>query len=405
MGAPARDAVSAMEARLRNLARWKLAAVPLGAVLLLLLAYGGWSAWKRRPDPETRRQRTEAMALVAQDDAASLARAVELLDASQQGDHASNGAAGERGLAMALLSAALADEAEPLGDRLAVALDEKARLEREQPPGFEDAQRALAMEVTRLEVELAPKRQKFEAARSRASEELKALAARPKGAGDAARGQAILAVLDANPEALQRATALLRSGASDGWADLAELWLAVRRDGAAREQAIPKLVALVSAHPELIRARFVLARALQASGRREEAISTIGRLLAANPRHERAQRLRSQLTVPTVIQLAPPPPPQPRPVWTPRPAAQPTPAAASVAPPAPAPPPKAASNQLLVPAPVPAPAPAPAQAPVQAPAAPDVAPPVPEAPVPLPPPPAPRPKPVEPSGPLDPTAG
>jgi predicted Zn finger-like uncharacterized protein len=382
-GAPPRDAVSAMDARLRNFARWKLAAVPLGAVLLLLLAYGAWSSWKRRPDPETERQRTEALALIAQDDAASLARAVELLEAIQQGDHASNGAAGARGLARALIATALAEEAEPSGERLDAALAEKARLEREQPPGFEDAQRALAMEVTRLEVELTPMRQKLEPAKARASEELKALAARPKGAGDAARGQAVLAVLDSNAEALQRATELLRAAGPEGWADLVELWLAARRDGAAREQAITKLVALVGARPELIRARFVLARALLSAGRREEASSTVGRLLAANPRHERAQRLRSLLAVPPPIQPAPPPPPPPRPVWTPRPAPLPAPAAANTATPVPVLPRPAASEQPVVPAPEPA--------------APEVVAP--------PPPPKPKPKPPEPDHVPDPTEG
>ncbi len=344
-GAPPRDAVSAMDARLRNLARWKLAAAPLGAVLLLLLVYGAWSSWKRQPDPESQRQRTEAMALITQDDGASLARAVELLDAVQQGDHASNGSVGERGLAMALLAAALADEAEPLDERLAAASAEKARLERERPPGFEDAQRALAMEVTRLEVELAPMRRQFEVATSRASEELKALAARPKGAVDAARGQAVLAVLHSDAEELRRATEVLRATGNEGWADLMELWLAARRDGAARDLAIPKLVALVGAHPELIRARFVLARALMSAGRREEAISTLVSLLAANPRHERAQRLRSQLAVPRLIQPPPPPPTPPRPAWIPRPAPQSVPAA----PPAPVLPPPALSPEPPLP--------------------------------------------------------
>jgi hypothetical protein len=373
-----------MDARLRSLARWKLAAVPLGAVLLLTLGYGAWSAWKRRPDPETQRQRTEAMALITQDDAASLARALELLDAIQQGDRASNGAAGERGLARALLATALADETEPLGERLAAALAEKTRLEREQPPGFEDAQRVLALELTRLEVELAPKRQALEAAKARASEELKALAARPKGVSDAAGGQAVLAVLDSNAEEVQRAAGLLRASRADGWADLVELWLAVRRGGAARDQAIPKLVALVGAHPELIRARFVLARALQSAGRREEASSTVGGLLAANPRHERAQRLRAQLAVPPVVQPAPPPPPPPRPVWIPRPASQPAPAAANIATPAPAVVSPAAGDQPVAPAP--------------APAAPEVV-------APPPPPPPPRPKLPEPDRVPDPTEG
>jgi tetratricopeptide (TPR) repeat protein len=374
-----------MDARLRNLARWKLAAVPLGIILLLLLAYGAWSVWKRRPDPEMQRLRAEAMALISQDDAASLARAVELLDAIQQGDHASSSAAGERGLALALLAVAVADEAEPLGERLAAASAEKARLEREQPPGFEDAQRALAMEVTRLGVELSQRRQDLLALRSRAAADLKGLAVEAKGAADAARGQGVLAVLDSNTAEVRRTSALLRAAGPDDWADLVELWLAVRGDEAARDQAIPRLVALSSAHPELVRARFVLARALVSAGRREEAISTVGRLLAANPRHERAQRLRSQLVVAPSVQLAaPPPPPEPvqRPLWIGRPPPQPlaAAAAANVASPAPPPPPQPVEFEPVSP---PAETPAP----------------------PLPPAPKPRPRPQEPTLMIEPTDG
>jgi hypothetical protein len=319
----------AMDARLRAMARWKLAIIPAALALVALLAWGGWSAWKRRPDPETLRQRAEAMALIAQDDVASLGRATDLLDAIQQGDHLSSGAAGERGLAQALLAAALADEVEPLVERQAAAAAEKARLEREQPPGFEDALRALAMEATRAEVELAPRKRKLEALLARAADELKALAAEPRGAHEAARGQAILAVLGEGAEEVERAVTLLRKPGQDPWADLAELWLAVRQDGASRDRAIPGLVTLAATHPELIRARFVLARALLVAGRREEAISVVARLLSANPHHERAQRLRTQLAV-----KPPPPPPlapePPRPAWTPRAAPPPGPAAVNV---------------------------------------------------------------------------
>ena len=208
-----------MEARLRSLARWKLAVVPAAVVVLLLVVWGAWSAWKRRPDPETQRQRTEAMALIAQDDAASLARALELLDAVKRGGRASRGADGERGLARALVAATLTDEMDPLVERLAAAAAEKARLERDRPPGWEDAARALAMEVTRLEVELAPKRQKFETLRSSVSSELEAVAVQPKGALEAARGQAVLAVLEANREEVERLVARLRASGPDPWAD------------------------------------------------------------------------------------------------------------------------------------------------------------------------------------------
>jgi tetratricopeptide (TPR) repeat protein len=375
-----------MDARLRRLARWRLAAIPAVALLLLLLAWAGWSAWKRRPDPETQRLRAEAMALVGQDDVSSLARAVELLEAIQKGDHASRGAAGERGLAEALLAAAQAEEVEPLAERLAAAAAERARLDRDRPPGFEDAQRALAMEVTRMEVTLAPKRQKLEALRARAEETLRAVAAQPRGAVDAARGQAVLAVIDSNAEEVQRATALLRGSGLAGWADLFELWLAARRDPAARDQAIPRLAELAGSHPELLRARFNQAWALQAAGRREEAISAVGRLLAANPRHERGQRLRSQLaTPPPLAAPAPAHPPQPAPQPPlPRPA-PPAPTAASAVAPVPGPPPQSGVSQPVAPTPA-----------IE---------------VPLPPPPAPpRPKPAEPKpaelgGPFDPTAG
>ena len=378
------------------------------------LGYGAWSAWRRLPDPESQRQRTEAMALLTLDDVASLGRALELLDGIQAGERASRGAAGERGLARALLVTALAEEVEPLSERLAAASLEKARLEREQPPGAEDGLRALTVEMARVEVELAPRRLRLEALHRRAADELQAVASEAKGARDAARGQAVLAVLDGNAEEVQRTTTLLRSAGPDHWADLADLWLAVRTDGASRDQAIPRLMALASAHPSLLRARYVVARALLAAGRREEAISAVTLALSANPHHERAQRLRAQLATSAAPPLAAPVPvvAPPKQAWLPRPALPPA-AASNVqaAQPGAVSPPPAATNQAApvptspaaptpspgtaappaapAPQPEPLPPPAPAQtpAPAQAPA--------PAAPAPKPPP----------SGPFDPTQG
>jgi len=401
-----------MEARLRSVGRWKLALIPLAAILVAALGYGAWSAWRRLPDPESQRQRTEAMALLTLDDVASLGRALELLDGIQAGERASRGAAGERGLARALLVTALAEEVEPLSERQAAASLEKARLEREQPPGAEDGLRALTVEMARVEVELAPKRLRLEALHRRAAEELQAVASEARGARDAARGQAVLAVLDGNAEEVQRTSTLLRSAGPDHWADLADLWLAVRKDGASRDQAIPRLMALASAHPDLIRARYVVARALLAAGRREEAISAVTLLLSANPHHERAQRLRAQLATSAAPPLAAPVPvvAPPKQAWLPRPALPP--AAASnvqLAQPGAVSPPPAATNQAgpmptspmptspaasssapgMVAPPAAAPAPQPEPLPPPAPA------PAPAAPAPKPPP----------SGPFDPTQG
>lgn len=394
VGAPPRDAVSAIDARLRSAGRWKLALFPAAALLVAALGYGGWAAWRRLPDGESQRLRTEAMALISLDDAGSLGKAVGLLDGLQQGDRVSRGAAGERGLARALLVAAQAEELEPLQDRLAAAAAEKARLEREQPPGAEDGLRALTMETTRVEVELAPRRKQLEALRTRAAEELRLAAAESNGERDAAPGLAVLAVLDGNAEEVARAGDLLRAKGPNQWAELVELWLAVRKDGASRDQAMPRLQALAGAHPNLIRARLVLARALLAAGRREEAISSVTLLLSANPHHERAQRLRVQLASPpppASVPAAAAPPPPPKPAWTPRPAA---PAALPAAPPAAAPPveapPQAAANQVTAPAPAPGAVPPP-PTPVQVP--------------PQPPPAAPKPKPASPPPGFDPTGG
>jgi hypothetical protein len=235
------------------------------------------------------------------------------------------------------------------------------------------------METTRVEVELAPRRKQLEALRTRAAEELRLVAGESKGARDAAPGLAVLAVLDGNAEEVQRASDLLRAKGPDHWAELVELWMAVRKDGASRDQAVPRLQAVAGAHPQLIRARFVLARALLAAGRREEAISALTLLLSANPHHERAQRLRAQLAappppVPTPAAAAPPTPP-PKPAWTPRPAAPVV--APAAAPPAGAPPPQAAPNQMTSPLPEPAAA-APPATPVQVPPPPAPKPPVPK---------------------------
>jgi hypothetical protein len=93
---------------------------------------------------------------------------------------------------------------------------------------------------------------------------------------------------------------------ADPWLDLAEAWVDARDpERAARERALVELGALSVAHPELLRARYLLARTAATLGRKGEAIAALDALLAANARHEAGRRLRGELTAPP----APPPPP------------------------------------------------------------------------------------------------
>jgi len=371
-----RGTVGAFEARAQRATRWRRLLLPTTGVLLVAMLAGGTVLWRRRPDPEALRLGAEAAARLTQDDTGSLARAVQLYDALLVRVPSRREALADRALARLLMAAAQEEEAEPLADQLAGRVAERERLQGEQPAGADDAQRLLAVEINRLEGELGPRHKAAEALTAQAAGELKALAGSPGGDALAARGLAVAAALAGDREETTRLVGLARARGADPWIDLAEAWLEVRSPGG-RVTAQVALDRLVKEHPELLRARYLLARAQATGGRREEAIATVAGLLAANPRHERAQRLKAQLTTP------PPPPPSvsapsappPAAAWrrpAPLPVAPPT--GASAAPPAAAPTPTSVEAPLLVapaqeaPVVVPAPAPPPALAPIPPPA-------------------------------------
>jgi len=390
-----RDTVGAFEARLRASNLLKRLVVPLTALVLVAAVAGGWALWRRRPDPEVARLQAEVVALLAQDDVASLGRAVDLCDAALARNPGQLGALADRALARVLSAAAAGEELEPVVDRLAAAVRERDRL-RSEPvpvaapragqapaqgaaPGSEEPLRAAEGEVARLEADVAGRRTQAEALAAQGLADLRGLAATPGGEQAAARGLAVAFALAGDGEQVARQAAVARGSGADPWADLAEAWVLARQDQAARDQATKRLQALVVAHPELIRARLLLARAQAAAGRREEAEATVVGLLAANPRHERAQRLKARLAMTVTAVPAGPPPPAPAPP------ARPTEWRRPVVP-VPAPPPAA-----VEPASAPA-APAPAEA-EPTPAAPVAVPePAPAAPSPAPPPPPPPPR-------------
>jgi hypothetical protein len=365
--------VGAFEARAKRAGRLRRLVVPAAAALVLQAAgLGGWAAWRRRPDTEGLRLATEAAARLALDDSASLSRALQLYDALLARSPSRHDAEASRALTRLLMASAQQEEADPFGEQLAANAADRERLLREHPPGSEDALRTLTVEASRLEAELAPRRKAAEALAGQAAGELRTLAAGPDGEALAARGQIVAAALAGDRAEVARLAPLARSAGPAPWADLAEAWLEVRPDGN-RQQAVARLTELIRARPELLRARFLLARAQVGTGHRDEALATLTALLAANPRHERAQRLKAMLSAappPQPVAAAPQPaPPPPRPVARPAPVPAPTPpAAAALSAPAepakgsePEPEQVPAAAQAPQPEPVPIPAPPPAR--------------------------------------------
>jgi tetratricopeptide (TPR) repeat protein len=235
------------------------------------------------------------MALVAQDDIGSLGRAEEALDRLGATEPELRAARADAALARALRASSQDEEA---GGPSARALADRAR---------ED--------LRKLEAEIGP---------------------------DPAvrRARAVAAALAGDREAAVRAARSLRTeGGYDRWAELAEAVVELEGDGAARTRGLARLQALVAKSPEMMRARYLLARGQAEAGRRQEALAMLEALLAANPHHERARRLRETLSTPVpqaeavaVPAIAPPPTPAPAaPRMTPA-SPAPAPAGASSAP-------------------------------------------------------------------------
>jgi hypothetical protein len=386
-----RDTVGTFEARLRWSARWRWLA-PVIAAVVVALVVGSWALLRRRGDAGTEQNRTEALALVALDDSASLEEAVSRLTAVVNKRPKLRAAAADRALALVIRAAGVAEEAEALSARAAAARDERERARREQGPGWQDAERAASAEASALEPEVRAREEKTRAISSGARDQLGILQAEAGETPEVLRALALLHALSGERDRLHREVRVAREkGLRDPWIDLADGWGDARDpDRAARERALVKLGAVAAARPDLVRGRYLLARAQLSLGRKAEALGTVDGVLAANPKHEGAKRIKEELN-------APPSQPPPAPVQ----------ASAPTAPVKPAPQPRksvsqqapAASAQVpggaaTAPGPAPAPPAGPGEAPpaesppaVSAPAAPE--PPAAPAPPPAPAPPGP----------------
>jgi hypothetical protein len=275
-----------------------------------------------------------------------------------------------------------------LAARLATRNEERERVRREALPGFEEKEQAAAADAVAIEGELRASEERGRALSTSARELLRGVQGEVGDTPEVVRARAALHAALGEDDALQKlARAEQDRGRREPWVDLAQGWMDARDpERARRERSLVRLGALASSRPDLLRGRYLLARAEASLGRRAEALATVDGVLAANARHEGARRLREELTAP------PPPPPAEQPSPAPPPAAKASPparkavpqsgAAASSAPPRPISPPPAPAPAEASPAVEPAPAPPPAGSAPQV--TPEAAPPPPAAPAPAP---------------------
>jgi predicted Zn finger-like uncharacterized protein len=297
--------VGAFESRLRWSARlrWLVPAVAAG---VLGLALGGWFLLSRRGGSRADGPRAEALLLLALDDDASVDAAIAKLDDVLRAAPELGSAEADRALALVLKAAALRDDAQALAARAAERAGELDRLRRDQAPGWEAAEQAIAAQLAALQADGRAREESSRALDRVAAEAL----ARVEKAGatlESGRAAANLEALQGLPEKLRTtASTWSAAGAEDPWLALATAAADARSDDAgARERGAATLAAVVERRPDILRARYLLARTQAALGKRAAAVATLDALLAANPRHERAAALRADLGRPAPAPPAP----------------------------------------------------------------------------------------------------
>jgi predicted Zn finger-like uncharacterized protein len=299
-----RDAVGAFEARLRRNARWRWLG-PIIVLLVLAAVAAAWLLFSRRQGPVTERLRTEGLALVALDDSASLEQAVARFDEALRDAPKRREAEADRALAQVLRATALLEDGEALGARAAAALaaEQAARASAEasaEGTTSPAASPAPSPQLARLQAEARTRTARGKELAGAARQALEKLEADKVAVLEVARALAVQHAAAGEREAAQRQLKTGRAeSADDAWLGLAEATLDVRAlDRAGREHGVAELSTLATRHPELLRARYLLAAAQASLGRRSEAQAALESILAANPRHERAEALRAELARP-----------------------------------------------------------------------------------------------------------
>lgn len=256
-----RDTVGTFESRLRWSHRWKWLAPSL-FFGLVALGVVGFLARESIVDPRARSAQARALELALRDDVASLEGARAQLDEALRLGPRLHAARADRALIELLLAGVYAEQS-----LLA------------SGPGTDELRRK-ARELT-----------------VRSVEALDLLEQARLAPAEVARARTAVAALGTDRAELKRFAASARGllgddpivQALEGSADVRS------SDRATRDQAVERLAALGNRRPDVLRARYALARGRSLAGRRTEALATVEALLKANPRHESALTLRETL--------------------------------------------------------------------------------------------------------------
>ena len=311
------DTVTILVGQIRSRRLWKW----LGPLLLLLAAGAGYGVFwhrSRQIDPTALARRQEGLHLLGRDDASSLARAGEVLAEASRLDPTLIQARADRAMALALLASDERERVAGLESRLQALDAERFRLDAEATEGWRQRQAGVIERMKALEEQIEPLRERTGRLSGEAFAELKALG-RPHGDDPAvARALALYYALDGNREQASRVVRNARAGGqADPWLDLADgvSDVVAANSEVVRQQAVTRLAPLAASHPDLLRARMLLARAQADLGRTDAAVHTLDGVLEANAGHERARALKERLLEPPPVEplrpavppLAPPP--------------------------------------------------------------------------------------------------
>jgi predicted Zn finger-like uncharacterized protein len=275
------------------------------ALALVAVAAGAVAAWRRtspQVDPAAAQRRAEGQSLLLRDDRASLRRAAVAFEDAERLDPRLFQARADRDLERALVLGLVQGEAEWIAARSA-ALEASAQgaTETMGPLAPEESARAVAAaEAKRLRTDVETARTRALQLENDATADLALLVAAHRSDPSVLRADAVLAASSRDParadEAVRRARA---AGARDAWVDLAEAASSARAPTPERRlEGVARLEALARAHPELIRARYLVAAALARAGRADDAVAAADAVLAANPSHDDARALKVALTAP-----------------------------------------------------------------------------------------------------------
>ena len=284
--------LSRFRAELRSGRRrtWLLTA---GLAVVVAGGLGAWLTLRGRVAPEALALRGEGDGYLLQDDRASLERAAARYAAAAAVAPTYAAAKANEALALLLLSDDAADEARPAEERFRTLEAERSREAAVAAPGWVSREADIVSRMKGAQAESQPSRDRARELKAQAVVLLRAVAREPGSGPEAARALALYYALDGEAE---RAAQAAGRANGDPWKTLALAAAKVKKADPTRgAEEIAALEALAAAHPEILRARLLLARALAASGKRDEAVAVLDGILAANAAHERAKALKAEV--------------------------------------------------------------------------------------------------------------